>query len=234
VSNDHASVYAWSSSGGKDSLLALWYAKQQGYRVTTMITMFDETGARSRSHGIGKALMQAQARALGMELLTPHASWQSYETEFVATLQTLRASGHQGVLFGDIDLLAHREWEEKVCAQANLAALLPLWQRDRQQLAHQVLQLGFKAIVVCVDHRYLTADFCGREYNHEFIDSLPAGVDACGENGEFHTFVFDGPLFSAALDVAVTTIEDYQAPTTFGGGRYSFARLHHNLADVTL
>jgi uncharacterized protein (TIGR00290 family) len=217
--------YAWSTSGGKDSLLALWYARQQGYRVTTMITMFDETGARSRSHGIGKSLMHAQALALGMELLTPHATWQSYETEFVATLQTLKASGHEGVVFGDIDLLPHRDWEEKVCARANLRAVLPLWQRDRNQLAMQLLQLGFKAIVVCVDHRHLTVDFCGREYNREFVESLPEGVDACGENGEFHTFVVGGPMFSAPLDVSVAKIEPYQAPQEFGGGHYSFARM---------
>ena len=217
--------YAWSTSGGKDSLLALWYAREQGYRVTTMVTMFDEAGARSRSHGIDKSLMQAQAHALGMTLITPHASWQSYETEFVATLQTLKAAGHVGVLFGDIDLLPHREWEEKVCSQANLSAVLPLWQRDRKQLAHQVLQLGFKAIVVCIDHRFLTADFCGREYNNEFVESLPDGVDACGENGEFHTFVYAGPLLSAPLNVAVAKIESVDAPTEFGGGRYSFARL---------
>jgi uncharacterized protein (TIGR00290 family) len=217
--------YAWSTSGGKDSLLALWYARQQGYRVTTMITMFDETGARSRSHGIDKSLMRAQAQALNMDLVTPHASWQSYEKEFVATLRTLKAANHEGVIFGDIDLLPHREWEEKVCAQANLRAVLPLWQHDRRELAAQVLQLGFKAIVVCVDHRFLTADFCGREYNREFIELLPDGVDACGENGEFHTFVYAGPLLIAPLNVSVARIENYDAPTEFGGGRYSFARL---------
>jgi uncharacterized protein (TIGR00290 family) len=217
--------YAWSTSGGKDSLLALWYAREQGYCVTTMITMFDETGARSRSHGIDKSLMQAQAHALGMTLITPHASWQSYENEFVTTLQTLKATGHEGVIFGDIDLTPHREWEEKVCSQADLNAVLPLWQQDRKLLAHQVLQLGFKAIVVCIDHRFLTADFCGREYNREFIESLPDGVDACGENGEFHTFVYAGPLLNAPLNVSVSKIESYAAPKEFGGGRYSFARL---------
>jgi uncharacterized protein (TIGR00290 family) len=216
---------AWSSSGGKDSLLALWHAKAQGLDVRTMITMFDETGERSRSHGIDLPLMQMQARALGMELITPHTSWKTYEAEFVKTLSALRNSGHEGVIFGDIDLLAHREWEEKVCAAANLAAVLPLWQRDRKQLATQILELGFKAIVVCVDHRYLHADFCGREYNNAFVESLPDGVDACGENGEFHTFVFDGPLFNAPLTVAVTEIESYQAPLEFGGTQYSFARL---------
>jgi uncharacterized protein (TIGR00290 family) len=203
----------------------LWYAREQGYRVTTMITMFEETGVRSRSHGIDKSLMQAQAHALNMALVTPHASWQSYEKEFVATLSNLKVAGHEGIIFGDIDLQPHREWEEKVCAQANLSAVLPLWQLDRRQLAEQVLQLGFKAIVVCVDHRFLTADFCGCEFNREFVESLPEGVDACGENGEFHTFVYAGPLLSAPLSVSVAKIETYDAPKEFGGGRYSFARL---------
>jgi len=216
---------AWSSSGGKDSLLALWYARQQGHQVTTMITMFDESGARSRSHGIDLALMYAQAGALGMELITPSASWKSYEAEFVNALRVVRAANHDGVVFGDIDLAPHREWEEKVCAQADLTALLPLWQRNRSELSDEVLRLGFKAVVVCVDHRFLSREYCGREYDAAFIRSLPDGVDACGENGEFHTFVYDGPLFTAPLSVAVTQIEDYRAPQEFGGSWYSFARL---------
>lgn len=220
-----ADVYAWSSSGGKDSLLALWYARQQGFRVASMITMFDETGLRSRSHGISPALMQAQADALGLELHTPHASWKNYEGVIINTLQALRKTGHIGVVFGDIDLQAHRDWEQKVCAHADLRAVLPLWQRDRRELADEVLSLGFKAIVVCVDHRFLDASFCGREYNADFIRDLPGDVDACGENGEFHTFVFDGPLFSAPLNVDVDATERYQAPQEFGGGAFSFARL---------
>jgi diphthamide synthase (EF-2-diphthine--ammonia ligase) len=122
-------------------------------------------------------------------------------------------------------LQPHRDWEEKVCAQARLMPLLPLWQRARQELAAEVWQLGFKSLVVCVDHRFLGAEFCGREYNEEFVLSLPKGVDACGENGEFHTFVYAGPLFSHPLAPSVTRIDDYQAPPEFGGGRFSFANL---------
>lgn len=216
---------AWSSSGGKDSLLALWYARAQGVNVTTMLTMFDETGLRSRSHGIGPALMQAQARSLGMELLMPSASWRDYEAVFVDNLTQLKASGHDAIVFGDIDLLPHRDWEEKVCAQTQLTAVLPLWQRDRKELANECIRLGFKAIVVCVDHRYITRDFAGRFYDESFLADLPQGVDACGENGEFHTFVYDGPTFSARLKVNVEKLEDYRAPAEFGGGGYTFARL---------
>ncbi len=190
-----------------------------------MITMLDETGSRSRSHGISPALMRQQASALQVELVMPAASWQTYETEFVSALQGVRSSGHDAVVFGDIDLQPHREWEEKVCAKAGLAALLPLWQRSRRELAREVSQLGFKAIVVCVDHRFLGAEYCGREYDEAFVRSLPNGVDACGENGEFHTFVYDGPVFSSPLRVKVADIEDYRAPVEFGGGSFSFARM---------
>jgi len=216
---------AWSSSGGKDSLLALWYAKAQGLSVTTLLTMFDETGRRSRSHGIDLPLMQRQAQCLGMSLVTPSASWKNYESVFVEQLQTLRTEGHEAIVFGDIDLQPHRDWEEKVCAQAGLMPILPLWQRDRMELARQSLQLGFKAIVVCVDHKFLPREFAGRLYDESFIRDLPDGVDACGENGEFHTFVYDGPLFADALSVGVAALEDYRAPLEFGGGGFTFARL---------
>jgi len=221
---------AWSSSGGKDSLLALWYAKAQGVNVTTLLTMFDETGQRSRSHGVNRSLMHAQANRLGMELVTPSASWQDYEAVFVAQLRQLKATGHEAVVFGDIDLQPHREWEEKVCAQAGLTPILPLWQRNRMELARQSLQLGFKAVVVCVDHKYLARDFAGRLYDESFIADLPSGVDACGENGEFHTFVYDGPTFTHALKVQVEKLEDYEAPKEFGGGGFTFARLIENQA----
>ena len=190
-----------------------------------MITMFDETGARSRSHGIHLPLMQAQASRLGMDLVAPSASWRTYEEVFVKTLQQIRLAGHDAVVFGDIDLLPHREWEEKVCAQAQVQAALPLWQRNRRELADESLRLGFKSIVVCIDHRYLSREFAGRLYDESFLADLPKGVDACGENGEFHTFVYDGPGFSTPLNVEVTQIEDYQAPKEFGGGGFTFARL---------
>ena len=218
-------ISAWSTSGGKDSLLALWHARQLGYDVRTMITMFDETGARSRSHGISLPLMQAQAQRLGMQLVTPHASWRDYEAVFINTLKQLQTTGHEPVVFGDIDLQAHRDWEEKVCAQASLKPVLPLWLRSRRELAHESMQLGFKAMVVCVDHRHLNRDFAGRWYDEAFLADLPPSVDACGENGEFHTFVCDGPLFAAPLDITVAVLEDYQAPVEFGGTGYTFARL---------
>jgi uncharacterized protein (TIGR00290 family) len=213
-----------SFSGGKDSCLALWRAQQQGIDVRTLLVMFEEGGERSRSHAIPLSLIRRQAAALRLDLVTRNASWKSYEGVFTAALQELRASGHEVAVFGDIDLQAHRDWEEKVCAAAGVTPMLPLWHADRRGLAQEVLDAGFKAIVVCVDSRHLGDEFCGRQYDAAFIASLPANVDACGENGEFHTFVYDGPNFDAPVPVAVVGSEPYVAPPEYGGVRYCFAR----------
>jgi uncharacterized protein (TIGR00290 family) len=214
-----------SSSGGKDSMLALWYARSQNLRPTTLLTMFDETGERSRSHGVSRALVEAQARALGLDLVAPCAGWKDYEKVFVQTLHQLRGLGHEAVIFGDIDLEPHREWEARVCRQAGLEHCLPLWHRDRLELARESIALGFKAIVVCVDSRYLGDEFCGRQFDGSFIADLPPGVDACGENGEFHTFVYDGPLLQRPVEFALKGRSEYVAPPEFGSQRYCFANL---------
>jgi diphthine-ammonia ligase len=214
-----------SSSGGKDSLLALMYAKRQKLRMTTLLTMFDETGLRSRSHGVPRSLVERQARSMGLDLVGPSAGWSNYEAVFVDALTRLKSSGHEVAVFGDIDLEPHREWEAKVCRAAGLEHSLPLWQRNRLELAHESIALGFEAIVVCVDSRYLGDDFCGRSFDEAFIRDLPAGVDACGENGEFHTFVFDGPLFAQRLDIRLRGRREFISPPQFGSQRYCFADL---------
>lgn len=213
-----------SSSGGKDSCLALWRARREGYDVRVMLTMLDETGTRNRSHGVPLELLRQQASALGMTLRAPSATWKDYEAVMMRELQALRGEGLEAGVFGDIDLDAHREWEEKICGQAGLSVHLPLWHESRLDLAHEVLERGFKATVVCVDSRYLDDGFCGRPYDAHFIASLPAGVDACGENGEFHTFVQDGPGFARPVKASVIAREPYVSPPEFGAQRYCFAR----------
>ncbi len=216
---------AISSSGGKDSLLALHRAQGMGINVTTMITMFDDVSGLSKSHGVGRSLVEAQARALGLASLTPTSSWTSYQDVFIRTLTELRESGHDTIVFGDIDLQPHRDWEEMVCAQTNMTAVLPLWGESRTALANETLALGFEAIVVCVDSRHLTDDFAGRRYDAAFLADLPSTVDPCGENGEFHTFVTDGPGFTAPLAASVTGTRVYTSVPEFGGQRYCFAEL---------
>jgi uncharacterized protein (TIGR00290 family) len=214
-----------SFSGGKDSCLALWRAQQQGIDVRTLLVMFEESGARSRSHALPTALIERQARALQLVLVTRSATWRSYESVFVDALRELRAQGHDIAVFGDIDLQAHRDWEERVCATAGITPVLPLWQQDRSALAREVLTAGFRAVVVCVDSRYLGDEYCGRQYDASFIASLPSGVDACGENGEFHTFVYDGPNFAAPVGYAIDGFEIVVTPPEFGAVRYCFAKV---------
>lgn len=214
-----------SFSGGKDSCLALWRAQQQGLDVRALLVMFDETGERSRSHAIPPAIVARQAESLGLELVIRRASWRDYEPVFTDALKTMRASGYEVAVFGDIDLDAHRAWEEKVCAAAGLRACLPLWHADRRTLARTVIEAGFRARVVCVDGRYLSDDFCGREYDASFLRELPPGVDACGENGEFHTLVYDGPNFSAPVRFSIDGFEDVVSAPEYGAVKYRFARL---------
>jgi len=195
-------------------MLALHRALASGWQVEALLAMFDEGGERSRSHAIPPHLMQAQAEALGIPLVIGRAGWADYETVFTQQLQVFAAQGITHGLFGDIDLQAHREWEEKVCASTGLAAELPLWQQDRRALVDELLALGYRARVVCVDARVLDASFCGREFDARFLADLPAGVDACGENGEFHTFVFDGPRFAQPVAHDVVQVHELrqQAP----------------------
>jgi uncharacterized protein (TIGR00290 family) len=219
-----ASRAFFSWSGGKDSMVALHRALDAGVQVEALLAMYDETGERSRSHAISRELMAAQAAALGIPLVMRSASWRDYEAVFVDQLRQFAAQGLTHGVFGDIDLQSHRDWEEKVCASAGISALLPLWQQDRRALAQQVIDLGFRARVVCVDARWLDASFCGAEYDEAFLARLPAGVDACGENGEFHTFVFDGPRFVQPVAHRVAAVHElrFEAPAP---GHYFSAEL---------
>ena len=216
------SFFSWS--GGKDSMLALHRALAAGHEVQALLAMFDESGERSRSHALPPSLMQAQADALGLPLVMRQASWATYEAVFTEQLRAFAAAGITHGLFGDIDLQPHRDWEEKVCAAAGIEAVLPLWQEPRRALVDELLALGYRARVVCVDARFLDASFCGREFDAAFIAGLPAGVDACGENGEFHTFVFDGPRFAAPVAHAVAAVHELR-PVDPAPGHYFVAEL---------
>lgn len=219
-----SALVSWS--GGKDSCLAMWRARQSGMSIKRLITAMDESGSSSRSHGIPPELIAAQADALGAEIRFYDTSWKTYEEMFVAMLRDARNDGIRHAVFGDIDLVPHREWEEKVCAQAGLQANLPLWDEPRIKLVDEFLELGFKAIVVCVNGDHLPEEFCGREFNAAFLADLPADVDACGENGEFHTFVYDGPMFSRPVPFTRGQTVRYESPVELGRTTYYFQKLH--------
>ena len=190
-----------SWSGGKDSYLALQRAVAGGGRPVALLTMTDQDGRRTHSHALPVSLVARQAEALGLPLLLRSASWDSYEAAFLDGLAELRGQRDVEVgVFGDIDLQPHRDWVERVCAVAGLAACLPLRGEPRRPLLDELLGAGVLATVVAVNGDRLDQRFLGRRLDRALIAELEAaGVDACGEEGEFHTVVTSAPLFAGPV-----------------------------------
>lgn len=185
-----------SWSGGKDSAFALYLAISDGYSPKALLNMMNENGHVSRSHGLPLSILKQQADALFLPLHAIPSSWNEYEANFIKSLQYLKSEyALSHVIFGDIDLDPHREWEETVCQQAGLQAQLPLWQRNRKELVLEMLAAGFETMIVSCQSS-MGPDWLGRILNSDLVEELESmGIDACGENGEFHTLVTFCPLF---------------------------------------
>lgn len=192
-----------SWSGGKDSAFALHLAAEAGAVPRQLISMMVEGGERSRSHGLSRAVLAAQAEAVGLPIEFGAASWSGYEAELLRVLEQVMGSGGPGLgVFGDIDMEDHREWVERVCGLVGAEACLPLWQRQRRELMAAVLAAGFEAVIVAVRDGVLPAELLGRTIDASLVAEIEAaGADAAGENGEFHTLVVDGPLFGHRLEI---------------------------------
>ncbi len=198
-----------SWSGGKDAYLALQRAILQGGRPAALLCMLHEDGLVSRGHGLPLALLREQAAALGVPLVTRATTWDGYEATYVSVLDELRAQGVEAGVFGDIDLQAHRDWVEGVCAVAGMTCHLPLWQEPRRRLLDELLAGGVRATIVAVDSSKLGADYLGLVLRGAVITRLEAaGVDACGEEGEYHTMVTGAPLFSAPVPLRWDGVEE--------------------------
>lgn len=191
-------ILSWS--GGKDSALALRSLMSRGVTVETLLTTVTEGYDRVSMHGVRRKLLHDQASFLGLrleEVWIPKGSSNTiYERRMKAALERYLASGVTRVAFGDLFLEDIRSYREKRLAEVGMEAIFPLWHRDTQRLARQFIKLGFRAVTCCIDPRQIPKEFCGVPYDDAFLAHLPDGADPCGEKGEFHTFVFDGPLFS--------------------------------------
>ena len=191
-------LVAWS--GGKDSALALREIQSDGrYRVAALLTTVTAEYDRISMHGVRRTLLRRQAESLGLPLeevlISPGASNDEYEANMGAALAALRTRtvGLDTVVFGDLFLADIRAYRERMLARIGMRGLFPLWLRDTRVLAHEFIRLGYRAVLVCVDSGALAAEFAGREFDADLLHDLPPGVDPCGENGEFHTFVYAGP-----------------------------------------
>lgn len=204
--NPDTAFSSWS--GGKESCLALYLAERAGFRIDVLLSMLTEDGEYSRSHGLRPALLEHQAEALGRRIVFGKAGWENYEKAFSEKLALLKDEGVGTGVFGDIDLQGHRDWAERVCQAAGLKALLPLWGKGREELLEILFSSGFKAAIVCVKEAVLGPEWLGKDLDRDAAEKFrEIGIDLCGEEGEYHTFVYDGPVFSRPVSFSPGTVQ---------------------------
>jgi uncharacterized protein (TIGR00290 family) len=202
-------LFSWS--GGKDSAMALHSLRQNpGFEVIALLTTVTEGYERISMHGVRRELLHRQAESIGLpveEVCIPQQCVNpEYEARMAEAVLRFRDRGVRHVGFGDIFLEDLRAYREQKLVGADMTAIFPIWKVDTRELAARFLRDKFRAITVCIDPRKLDASFAGRELDASFFRDLPAGVDPCGENGEFHTYVFDGPIFRSPVHVQVGAV----------------------------
>jgi len=218
VDNSMRTAVVMSWSGGKDSALALHELRRDPrYEVVALLTSVSEEFRRVSHHGVREELLEAQAQAIGLPLTkiylpsghsTPCTN-EVYEQIMGRVMEDFRSQGVDTVGFGDLFLEDLRAWRENHLARAGMTGVFPIWKRDTRELSRQIVAMGFKAILSCVEGK-VGPGFVGRSYDDRLLEDLPAGIDPCGEYGEFHSFVYDGPCFrrSVAVKVGETVVRD--------------------------
>ena len=213
--NNQKTYFNWST--GKDSALALYYLlKDENYQVDYLLTSVNAHHNRVIMHGLRVILLQQQLNAIGIPNgvieLPEHPTNEEYEKLMRKKVQQLKTEGFEHAAFGDIFLEDLKEYREQRLLKLNIKALFPLWKKDTKQLIHEFIDLGFKTVVVCVNAALLDKSFAGRTIDRDFLNDLPEDVDPCGENGEFHTFCYDGPIFKYPVKFSIgeTVFREYQ------------------------
>jgi len=195
-------LIAWS--GGKDSVLALDELQGRGrYEIAALLTTITQDYDRSSMHGVRRVLIERQAEALGIALekvcISKEATCEEYESKMREVLERYLVFGVSSVVFGDIFLEDVRKYREDNLSKMGMRGIFPIWKADTTELACRFIDSGYKAVVTCVDTSLLDRIFVGSSYDEQFLSELPVGVDPCGENGEFHSFVYDGPIFGKRI-----------------------------------
>lgn len=198
--------FNWSS--GKDAALALYKLLQtKEYEIGTLLTNLNKDFGRVSMHGLQESLLDAQAKSIGFPLekiyFPKDVSMDLYDRKMKEKMTLLKSQGYDYAAFGDIFLEDLRAYRDGKLAEVDMTGVYPLWKKNPRELIQEILGLGFKAITVCVNAKLLGPEFVGRIIDEDFIQDLPNNVDVCGENGEFHTFVFDGPIFSKPVEFEI-------------------------------
>ena len=199
-------ILSWS--GGKDCAMALYQLlRSEKYQVTSLLTVLTEGYDRISMHGVPGALLQQQAKSIGLPLekvyIPQQCSMEEYSARMLEKMRQCIANGINTVAFGDIFLEDLRKQREDNLNKISMQAIFPLWKKNTLDLAHEFIEKGFKTIITCCDSKCFDKPIAGRIFNKSFLSQLPAGIDPCGENGEFHSFVFDGPIFETPLSFTV-------------------------------
>ncbi|MBY0427064.1 MAG: diphthine--ammonia ligase [Cytophagales bacterium] len=217
MNNIPKAYFNWS--GGKDSALALYKVlKNRALDVDLLLTSINASFQRVSMHGVRVELMEAQAKAIGIPFqkieLNDQPTMSEYNAQMQAVTLELTQKGYRNCLFGDIFLEDLRKYRQEQLALVGINAHFPLWKQDTKDLMREFLALGFKTVVVCVKSEVLDESFVGRTIDEKFLADLPSQVDPCGENGEFHTFVYDGPIFKNPVKFTLgeKVFKEYQSP----------------------
>lgn len=217
MSHARKTFLSWSS--GKDAALALYHLlKSEHYDVRSLLTSVNKHHDRVSMHGLRRSLLEQQVKSIGLPCtmieLPEQPDMNEYEQRMNDALKQFRQEGYTHAAFGDIFLEDLRTYRENQLKAFELEACFPIWQHDTTRLIHEFVGLGFKAVVVCVNSSKLDASFAGREIDHSFLQDLPDTVDPCGENGEFHTFCYDGPIFShpVQFELGEKVYREYKTP----------------------
>ncbi len=194
--------YISSWSGGKDSCLACYRALNEGYEISHLVNFISQEFKRVSFHGTESRLIQMQSRAIDIPLFQKETTPDGYEKEFKEAVRSLLPQGIEGMVFGDIYLDEHREWVERVCGELGIEAIEPLWGGSTENILTDFIDAGFEAIVVGAQARLIDQEWLGRRVDGDFMNYLKSkNIDLCGENGEYHTLVVNGPLFKRRIEV---------------------------------
>ena len=194
------SRYALMWSGGKDSALALWRARQRGLQVEWLVNVYDRATRRVRFHATPLSAIERQATAAGVPLVSVPTDWETFDASLRETYAVLAAQGCRGIVFGDIHLADVRKWYEERTQAAGLEHIEPLWGERPVALLEEFVAIGGRAVLTCVETAKLDASWLGRVIDDQFVRDISAtGVDPCGENGEYHSYAYSGSFFTAAI-----------------------------------
>ena len=215
--------YVVSWSGGKDCCFAYCKAMSNGYDVSHLVNFISEEHRRVRFHGTDAELIRLQAEAIGIPLLQRATTWNGYEQEFKAAVRSLTPSHIKSIIFGDIYIQEHRDWAERVCRELGIEAVEPLWGRDPEKILLDFMDAGFEAIIVSAKPDLFNKEWIRHTVDRELLRYLKENnIDVCGENGEYHTFVTNGPIFKKKVRI-------YKSRTAMGDNNWFLDTLEYSL-----